>query len=76
MPAPQGALREILDNIEQTRTVWHMQMDHQRNRVLRVNLLISMSSLGLMMGTLPAAFFGERGSWSLFYSSGARRHPA
>jgi hypothetical protein len=26
--------------MEQTRTVWHMQLDHQRNRVLRINLLI------------------------------------
>lgn len=32
--------------MEQTRTVWHMQLDHQRNRVLRINLLISIMSLG------------------------------
>jgi hypothetical protein len=44
--------------MEQTRTVWHMTLDHQRNRVLRVNLLISMASLGGLLCTLPAAFFG------------------
>ena len=33
-------MKEMLENIEQTRTVWHMQLDHQRNRVLRINLLI------------------------------------
>lgn len=35
-----------------------MQLDSQRNRVLRVNLLISVASLGGLMSTLPAAFFG------------------
>ena len=34
------------------------QLDHQRNRVLRVNLLISIASLGGIISTLPAAFFG------------------
>ena len=53
-----SALNEMQENIEQTRTVWHMQLDHQRNRVLRVNLLISICSLGGLMCTLPAAFFG------------------
>lgn len=36
----QDSLKEVLDNMDQTRTVWHMQLDHQRNRVLRINLLI------------------------------------
>lgn len=53
-----SSLREVLENMEQTRTVWHMQLDHQRNRVLRVNLLISIMSLGGVMATLPAAYFG------------------
>ncbi|KAL4424906.1 hypothetical protein ABPG77_002129, partial [Micractinium sp. CCAP 211/92] len=52
------SLKEALETIDQTRTVWHMQLDHQRNRVLRVNLLISIMSLGGVMATLPAAFFG------------------
>lgn len=54
----QSALKELLETMEQTRTVWHMQLDHQRNRVLRVNLLISIASLGGLLCTLPAAFFG------------------
>lgn len=53
-----SALNEMIENMEQTRTVWHMQLDHQRNRVLRVNLLISVASLGGIICTLPAAFFG------------------
>lgn len=79
-PTLQSSLKEVLENMEQTRTVWHMQaracvapkrhavqagrpagaertsshdrpavpawtcclvqLDHQRNRVLRINLLI------------------------------------
>ena len=35
-----------------------MTLDHQRNRVLRVNLIISIASLGGVMSTLPAAYFG------------------
>lgn len=53
-----STLTEMLETMEQTRTVWHMQLDHQRNRVLRVNLLISIASLGGLLCTLPAAFFG------------------
>ncbi len=53
-----SSLNEMIENMEQTRTVWHMQLDHQRNRVLRVNLLISIASLGGITCTLPAAFFG------------------
>jgi hypothetical protein len=44
IPSPclvcQGALKEVLENMDQTRTVWHMQLDHQRNRVLRLSLII------------------------------------
>ncbi|EFN55977.1 hypothetical protein CHLNCDRAFT_145324 [Chlorella variabilis] len=53
-----GSLKEVLESMEQTRTVWHMQLDHQRNRVLRINLLISIMSLGCVTATMPAAYFG------------------
>lgn len=53
-----GALKEMLENIEQAQSVWHMQLDHQRNRVLRLNLLISIFSLSGLCITIPAAFFG------------------
>jgi len=42
----QSTLAEMMENMEQTRTVWHMQLDHQRNRVLRVNLLVALASFG------------------------------
>lgn len=53
-----SALNEMLENMEQTRTVWHMQLDHQRNRVLRINLLISIASFCGLVSTMPAAYFG------------------
>ncbi|PRW56958.1 Magnesium transporter MRS2-4 isoform A [Chlorella sorokiniana] len=65
-----SSLKEVLENIEQTRTVWHMQLDHQRNRVLRINLLISIISLGAVTATLPAAFFGMNLSSGLEELSG------
>ncbi len=43
----------------QTRTVWHMQLDHQRNRVLRINLLISIM-VGGSRKALPSFTFGPR----------------
>lgn len=58
MESTSGQLEELLENIEQTKTVWHMQLDHQRNRVLRVNLLLSMIAIGGVSAQLPAAFFG------------------
>lgn len=54
----QSHLKELEASLDQTQTVWHMQLDHQRNRVLRLNLLMSMASFGAMTMTVPAAFFG------------------
>jgi magnesium transporter len=53
-----GVLTERIENIEQVRDVWHMQLDHQRNRVLRVNLLLSVFTSGGLVAGLPAAYFG------------------
>lgn len=53
-----NGLREQLEGMEQTRTVWHMQLDHQRNRVLRINLLISIMSFAVVLCTMPAAYLG------------------
>ncbi|KAL6767339.1 hypothetical protein ACKKBF_B34875 [Auxenochlorella protothecoides x Auxenochlorella symbiontica] len=58
LTAVHGYLSELEASMEQTKTVWHMQLDHQRNRVLRVNLLMSIASFAAMSMTVPAAFFG------------------
>ncbi|PSC69394.1 Magnesium transporter MRS2-4 [Micractinium conductrix] len=41
----QMMLREALGGIEQMRASWHMALDHQRNRVLRVDLFVGVVSL-------------------------------
>lgn len=54
----QSALKELSENLEQNRMVWHMQLDHQRNNVLKFNVMLSIGSLCGLLGTIPAAFFG------------------
>lgn len=46
----------------QARAAWHMALDQQRNRVLRVNLFVSISSLSAVLASLPAAYFGAPGA--------------
>lgn len=54
----QGHLNECLESLETTRHVWNMSLDHNRNRILRVNLLISIASLAGLVSSIPAAYFG------------------
>lgn len=54
----QSALKELSENLDQNRMVWHMQLDHQRNNVLKFNVMLSIGSLCGLIGTVPAAFFG------------------
>lgn len=35
-----------------------MEMDSVRNRIIRINLLMSISSFSLLLSTIPAGFFG------------------
>ncbi|KDD76705.1 hypothetical protein H632_c133p2 [Helicosporidium sp. ATCC 50920] len=56
--AVTGELDELESGLEQAQAVWRMQLDHQRNRVLRVNLLLGIASFGMVTMTVPAAFFG------------------
>lgn len=53
-----GELREVEENIDTVREVWHMSLDNTRNRTLQLNLLISIASFAAMMCTVPASFFG------------------
>jgi len=54
----KSALQELSENLEQNRLVWHMQLDHQRNRVLKFNVMLSIASLSGLLSSLPAAFLG------------------
>lgn len=40
---------------------WHMALDHQRNRVLRVDLFVGVVSLCAVLSSMPAAYLGEGG---------------
>lgn len=53
-----GELREVEENIDTAREVWHMSLDNSRNRTLQLNLMISIASFATMMSTVPASFFG------------------
>ncbi|DBA77137.1 TPA: hypothetical protein ACH3X1_009713 [Trebouxia sp. C0004] len=54
----EGALKEMVENMDSTRDVWAMQLDTIRNRIIRVELLVAVASFSLMMSTVPASFFG------------------
>lgn len=56
--AVQDSLNECIESLETTRHVWNMSLDHNRNRILRINLLISIASFAGLISTMPAAFFG------------------
>eukprot|EP01025_Chloroclados_australasicus_P057315 TRINITY_DN713_c1_g1_i3.p1 TRINITY_DN713_c1_g1~~TRINITY_DN713_c1_g1_i3.p1 ORF type:complete len:659 (-),score=58.95 TRINITY_DN713_c1_g1_i3:1101-3011(-) len=53
-----GNLQEQLDNIESSRMIWHMQLDSARNRIIRLNLFLSVSSFAAVVATIPAGLFG------------------
>jgi len=53
-----GELRELEENIDTVREVWHMSLDNTRNRTLQLNLMISIASFAAVMSTVPASFFG------------------
>lgn len=53
-----GFLSDLDSNVEQVQSVWHMQLDHARNRVLRTNVMLSICNLGGLVATIPAAMFG------------------
>lgn len=51
------------------RDVWHMQMDSIRNRIIRINLMMSIASFSLLLASVPAALFGMN------LHSGMEQHP-
>jgi len=54
----EGTLKEMKDNMDDAREEWHMQLDSVRNRFMQINLIISISSLSILLCTIPPAFFG------------------
>lgn len=56
--AVSGSLQEIQERLDGARIVWQMQLDSLRNRIIRINLVISLCSFSLMVATVPATWLG------------------
>lgn len=56
--AVAGSLQEIQERLDGARIVWQMQLDSLRNRIIRINLFISLCSFSLMVATVPATWLG------------------
>ncbi|KIZ05832.1 hypothetical protein MNEG_2127 [Monoraphidium neglectum] len=54
----EGSLLEAEENLDNTREVWHMQLDSSRNHIILVNLWLSMINISVMATTILPAFFG------------------
>ncbi|GMH36158.1 hypothetical protein BSKO_04026 [Bryopsis sp. KO-2023] len=54
----EGALKEMEENLDDAREIWHMQMDSVRNRIIQINLIMSIASFSLLLCTIPSGFFG------------------
>eukprot|EP01026_Neomeris_dumetosa_P045871 TRINITY_DN3892_c1_g3_i1.p1 TRINITY_DN3892_c1_g3~~TRINITY_DN3892_c1_g3_i1.p1 ORF type:complete len:581 (-),score=44.19 TRINITY_DN3892_c1_g3_i1:330-2072(-) len=53
-----GNLKEQEDHVESNRMIWHMQLDSARNRIIRLNLFLSVSSFSAVIATIPPSLFG------------------
>ncbi|BBN11788.1 magnesium transporter [Marchantia polymorpha subsp. ruderalis] len=53
-----GVLEELRKGMEAAQEIWELGLDTTRNRIIRMNLYISISTLSISLATLPAAFFG------------------
>ncbi|CAL5223414.1 g5926 [Coccomyxa viridis] len=54
----EGALREMSENLEVFREVWSMHLSATRNRIIRINLIVTVASFALTACIVPASFFG------------------
>ncbi|KAH9301265.1 hypothetical protein KI387_012848, partial [Taxus chinensis] len=53
-----GVVEELRKGIESAQEVWELTLDTTRNKIIRMNLFISMAALSLTSATIPAGFFG------------------
>eukprot|EP00775_Hariotina_reticulata_P003052 gene3052-3333_t len=54
----EGSINEAEEDLENTRSIWHMQLDSSRNHIIMVNLWLSMLNISVMAATIVPAFFG------------------
>eukprot|EP01018_Ginkgo_biloba_P002456 Gb_38940 [translate_table: standard] len=53
-----GVVEELRKGIESAQEVWELTLDTTRNKIIRMNLFISMAALSFSLATVPASFFG------------------
>ncbi|WIA15249.1 hypothetical protein OEZ85_001923 [Tetradesmus obliquus] len=54
----EGSINEAEEDLENTRSIWHMQLDSSRNHIIMVNLWLSMLNISVMATTILPAFYG------------------
>ncbi|KAF8068278.1 SULP1 [Scenedesmus sp. PABB004] len=54
----EGSINEAEEDLDNTRSLWHMQLDSSRNHIIMVNLWLSMLNISVMASTILPAFFG------------------
>lgn len=58
MDKPSALLQEMGENLEVFREVWAMHLSATRNRIIRINLGVTVASFALTAAIVPASFFG------------------
>ena len=53
-----AATQEMAENLEVFREVWSMHLSATRNRIIRINLVVTVASFALSICIVPASFFG------------------
>jgi hypothetical protein len=48
----------MAENLEVFREVWSMHLSATRNRIIRINLVVTVASFALSICIVPASFFG------------------
>ena len=53
-----GPEQEMSENLEVFREVWSMRLSATRNRIIRINLVVTVATFALTACIVPASFFG------------------
>lgn len=64
-----GALEEMRKDMDAAQEVWELGLDITRNRIITMNLYISIATVSFSLAAVPASFFGMN------LSSGLENHP-
>ena len=51
----RAAAQEMQENMEGVRTIWAMQLDAARNRLIQIELKVAIASLAVVVATVPGA---------------------